>query len=711
MASSGALTTSNGYVKYRIDVTTGKGDIAGNFTPVTVSVFVYRTNTGYTTWGTGTIWCKINGTTYSEGITPSQKITNSGITLFSKTVNVPHGEDGKKNLRVTSWLSIPGANLSSNEQGFNVSLTDIPRASTISSVDGDVINSDIIVNISRASSEFTHQVWYKIGESEWFDLGMEYTTSCTFKIELDKCEYIINSDSDILRLCVRTFRGTEQIGSDHYNYNYKIRVPKSVVPAINRIAVTETIAGINEKFGTFLQNVSRIKVVTDAAGAKGSTIDSYTVTVLDVSYLGKEIRTNTLSESGTIPVKVTVKDSRGRTATKMQNITVTEYQAPTIYKFDVIRAAADGTEELDGTYAACEVAFHVSNVLSKNTKSYRIEYKEKHETTWNTMTSGSAYDYDDTIVSSASVLSADSEYTIKLVVADYFSSTEVTFELGTGSPPIDFKYNKKGVALAKVSEKDGFENNMDSWHYKTSKFLGDLLATGKTILRSFKFTDDWMGFYRDHAHAMSNENRNGFMGFEGGAYLSVKNEIGKRIRLRDMDENEVMLDGPTFRPATVKSNQIGLGGPSAIWSIIYCGTGQISTSDKIKKTDIHIPDEVYMKLAENIDIVQYKFIDTDQKDGIGRTHFGAISQDVEKAMTDLGLSAKDFAGFCKDNKHVTIGTDKKGEEITKVIEGEYDYALRYDELAMLKIWYLEQIVKRQQEELNTLKEKVLILIK
>lgn len=59
----------------------------------------------------------------------------------------------------------------------------------------------------------------------------------------------------------------------------------------------------------------------------------------------------------------------------------------------------------------------------------------------------------------------------------------------------------------------------------------------------------------------------------------------------------------------------------------------------------------------------------------------------------------------KDKKGNAL-RDEKGNEIKEEIKGEYDYSLRYDELSMLKIWYLEEKYKCQQAEINSLKNDV-----
>ena len=67
---SNNLSTSNQYIKYRIIVTETDVSIPLNRSTVTVEVQAWRTN-NYTTYGTGTCYCTVNGTTYSQSISSS----------------------------------------------------------------------------------------------------------------------------------------------------------------------------------------------------------------------------------------------------------------------------------------------------------------------------------------------------------------------------------------------------------------------------------------------------------------------------------------------------------------------------------------------------------------------------------------------------------------------------------------------------------------
>lgn len=123
LPSSGGYSSST-YVRYRIEVI--EGAISGRTRSITVNVKYWRTNTGYTTYGSGTCYCTINGTTYSQAITSSQKITyNSYTTLFSKTLSVSYDNYGAKSLAITAYSSTDVANMNSSAQGGTLALSNI----------------------------------------------------------------------------------------------------------------------------------------------------------------------------------------------------------------------------------------------------------------------------------------------------------------------------------------------------------------------------------------------------------------------------------------------------------------------------------------------------------------------------------------------------------------------------------------------------------
>ena len=89
----------------------------------------------------------------------------------------------------------------------------------------------------------------------------------------------------------------------------------------------------------------------------------------------------------------------------------------------------------------------------------------------------------------------------------------------------------------------------------------------------------------------------------------------------------------------------------------------------------------------------------------GRTHYGLIAQDVEETMEALGMESTDFAGFIKSPRMAPDIVDEKTGKVkhsNEVMEGEFDYALRYDEF----IAPIIKMLQMQQEEIDNLKAQI-----
>ena len=157
------------------------------------------------------------------------------------------------------------------------------------------------------------------------------------------------------------------------------------------------------------------------------------------------------------------------------------------------------------------------------------------------------------------------------------------------------------------------------------------------------------------------------------------------------------------------SNQMSCGTKNKLWKTVFSKTGAINTSDRTKKHDIKDLTEVYEKLFLKLQPKSFIFNDGD------RVHIGAISQDVEDAMHELGIVAEEFAGFCKDIRYEYTayneedGTPVESSKIPcKDEDGNiiYDYALRYQEFIFLtihmvqKLWNRVEILEKENAEMR-----------
>ena len=141
----------------------------------------------------------------------------------------------------------------------------------------------------------------------------------------------------------------------------------------------------------------------------------------------------------------------------------------------------------------------------------------------------------------------------------------------------------------------------------------------------------------------------------------------------------------------------GLGTSSYPWSNIYSKTAVTVTSDRNKKKDIQdISTDRAIELIKHLKPSTYKLIDGTSD----RTHYGMIAQDVEEMLTELGMDSKDFAGFIKSPKEEI---DKETGKST-VVEGEYDYMLRYEEFIAPLISTVQNLMDRVEVLEAKLKE-------
>lgn len=151
----------------------------------------------------------------------------------------------------------------------------------------------------------------------------------------------------------------------------------------------------------------------------------------------------------------------------------------------------------------------------------------------------------------------------------------------------------------------------------------------------------------------------------------------------------------TIRPSSDNLGNIGTAGKS--WDTLYVKSGAIQSSDRNYKTEISKMGEKQERLFDLLSPVTFKFIDSTYD----RFHYGFISQEVEDAIVESGLTTKDFAGFCKDIKRDDNGVpllDEHGNEI-------YVYSLRYNEFIALNT----HMIQRLRAENKELKERVDLL--
>lgn len=203
-------------------------------------------------------------------------------------------------------------------------------------------------------------------------------------------------------------------------------------------------------------------------------------------------------------------------------------------------------------------------------------------------------------------------------------------------------------------------------------------------------------------------------GYSGSAFPQIYGN-GSVLQLSWVNNSRVgvVLGSGAFRDAG--DGNINLGASNHRFATVFAKTGSINTSDRNEKNTIaDIDPEQAEKLIMGLKPSTFKFNDGTS----GRTHWGIISQDIEELLPQIGMTDMDFAGFIKSPKtedyyedvSETVTDEETGEEKTvtrkelktRVIEGEYVYALRYSEF----IAPLICMVQKQQKQIENLERRL-----
>lgn len=454
--TSGAMSTSNTYVKYTISITENSTSIANNTSNVTVNVRFYRTNSGYSTYGTGTVYCAINGTTYSASVTPSQKITNSGIILFSKTLDIGHDSDGSKTLNTAAYIS-HDAPLTSSSQSYSLALSTIPRTSGLTVGDG-LLGTAQTITADRKSSSFTHTLTWASGSYSGTIADKSSATSWSFTPEMKLANGAPYGNDVYCEFTLATYSGSTWVGS--VTKAVYLHIPESVKPTCTTVTISDA-NGYATTYGGYIQGQSKLTISLAGVGSYGSSVAAYWTSVNGDVYLGSPFTTNVLTTSGSVQIDAYVFDTRNRYSdVNTKYITVLPYSKPSA-QFSIRRCDEDGTENERGSYAQVRMNYSITSLSNQNTKSVTLYYKKTEEETWTTVTI-TATNYAESDLTAIFPADDAHTYNVKLTVTDAFASTTATANLSTGYCLYHIPASGKGITFGGVAEKDGFNVKMDA---------------------------------------------------------------------------------------------------------------------------------------------------------------------------------------------------------------------------------------------------------
>ena len=421
-------------------------------------------------------------TDYSTSISYGGSGTTTTV-LATKTVTVSHNSNGTASCNLSGAFVMNGTyrgySVGTMTVNSTITLPTIPRASGLTVPTSVNTGSTLSGTVSPSSTAFNHKVILKTGSTVRNTISLAAGTT-TFS-DVVEHSWFPSSTSGTVAVVLETYSGTTLIATT--TKNVTANVPTSIVPSVSAFTATSSVTS-----GTFanlyVQGKTTARLTATAATAGGASIVSYTYTGpgVNTTNTSNTYTTPTIQTSGTLTYTVSVKDSRGRTASRNVSITAYAYSSPAIGAISVQRCDANGNLSDSGTYAKYTVNSTYSTVNSKNTRTVTVAYSSNNGTSYSSATTLQAAS--DTASSKtgtygSGVFAIANTYLLRFTITDAYGATSsTTAQLMSAQRPINIRSNGKGVAIGGMSTKDQFEVFMPADFNSTVNIDGKLTLAG-----------------------------------------------------------------------------------------------------------------------------------------------------------------------------------------------------------------------------------------
>ena len=485
------FSNSSGSLYLNVYVDQGSQSITANTSTVNWRITVSRTGAYYTHnhQGDSTLSLNLDGRNVHYSY-PTWETSGEEYTLASGSSTISHNADGTKKLPISCTFNPNNGLHGTITVSASLSLTTIPRSSSVS-VSPGVIGSSVTININRQSSSFKHTVRYSWA-SKSGTIATNVDTSATWSIPIDFANDIPNSASGTGTIYVDTYSGSTKTGTQ--STTLTASVPGNVKPTFTGVSLSDLNGAAQNLIpngNTFIQVISNIKVAFNGAvGSYGSSITGYYAEIV-----GKNQSTSSnggglgiMNYHGTINIRARVSDSRGRWSdTKEVSVTVLEYFAPAL-SFSIARTGSTSST-LTVTRNAKIAPLAVSG-SQKNTMTLTFKVARLGTTNFQVDTGPATGSWTSisTLVNSQANLAgnylANQSWVVIGTLEDKFTRSDFMVNVATES--VVLSYDRSGVGVNKIRERGALD------------VKGDIFVDDKPI-QQYRLTDNNGGLSRGSA--------------------------------------------------------------------------------------------------------------------------------------------------------------------------------------------------------------------
>lgn len=470
-------SNSSGNLFLNVYIDQGEQNIAANTTSVNWEMTVSRSSYyhTYNNNGSSTLSLSLDGRNVHSS-NPTWEVWDGEVTLAKGSSTIAHNADGSKTLPLSCTFNPNNGYHESITVTANISLTTIPRASSVS-VNAGTIGSPITINISRHSSSFKHTVRYVWGNKSG-TIASNVDTSTTWMIPLDFANEIPNSTSGTGTIYVDTYSAGTKTGTQSTILTASI--PTNMKPTLSNVTLTDAngVARGLLSGNNFLQIVSDIQVdFNGASGVYGSTITGYRAEIVNKNHVVTENggRLGMMNFNGSAMIRASVVDSRGRQSDARDiTINVIEYFAPSL-SFTAVRTRESPNIIQIIRNAKIAPLMLFGKQRNNMTLTFRVAPLNTNNFSVDNGSASGVFTTIHTLTNSAANLAgnypATKSFTVIGRLEDKFTSVEFSATVATES--VVMSYDKYGrVGVGKVAE-FGKPGSLD--------VLGDIYSNSKPI--------------------------------------------------------------------------------------------------------------------------------------------------------------------------------------------------------------------------------------
>lgn len=216
----------------------------------------------------------LNGGTETEYTVAFSLPQNTTKTILDTTITVAHKADGTGSVKVRTWMD---TEISAGviTQTKTLTLTTIPRASTVSAPSTGTLGTALAIKIDRKNTNFTDKLYYKIGSNDAVTITASAGASYSWTPPVSLASKALNSKTLTVKIITNTYNGDIYVGRSECTVTLSVPAASVSAPSTGTLGTALTIqttqnnVGLTKKLYYKIGSKSAV-AITGNAGASTS---------------------------------------------------------------------------------------------------------------------------------------------------------------------------------------------------------------------------------------------------------------------------------------------------------------------------------------------------------------------------------------------------------------------------------------------------------